>query len=193
MTAPTASPRGYPDRLLSGRQTAPVHGAPAATATVGAPFDYFNFFEDCAGKGGPLFGPETFRRFFMKPYRRIIERLRRAGIESFWVDCDGDPGPLIPLWIDAGINCLWPLEQASGMDPRRLRKKFGRDLALCGGIDKRALAKGRRAIEKELRSKLPPLLAQGGYIPLADGRVRANVPFENYVYYRRMLEKVTRA
>jgi hypothetical protein len=27
---------------------------------------------------------------------------------------------------------------------------------------------------------------------LADGRVRADVPFENYVYYRKLLEKVTR-
>jgi len=35
-----------------------------------------------------------------------------------------------------------------------------------------------------------PLLADGGYIPLADGRVRENVPFERYAYYRRLLERV---
>ncbi|MFC1672486.1 uroporphyrinogen decarboxylase family protein, partial [Planctomycetota bacterium] len=106
-------------------------------------FDYFNFFEDCAGKGGPLFGPELFKRFFMKPYQRIIEHLRKAGIRGFWVDSDGDPEALIPLWMEAGINCLWPLEQASGMDPVRLRKKYGKDLVLCGGIDKMEIAKGR--------------------------------------------------
>jgi hypothetical protein len=30
-----------------------------------------------------------------------------------------------------------------------------------------------------------------GYIPLADGRVREDVPFEHYRFYRRLLEKVT--
>jgi hypothetical protein len=29
-------------------------------------------------------------------------------------------------------------------------------------------------------------------VPLADGRVREDVTFENYVYYRRLLEEVTR-
>jgi hypothetical protein len=38
---------------------------------------------------------------------------------------------------------------------------------------------------------VPPLLAQGGYIPLADGRVRKDVPFANYAYYRRLLEEMT--
>jgi hypothetical protein len=28
-------------------------------------------------------------------------------------------------------------------------------------------------------------------VPLADGRVRADVPFENYVYYRELLQEVT--
>jgi hypothetical protein len=37
---------------------------------------------------------------------------------------------------------------------------------------------------------VPPLLADGGYIPMLDGRVRADVPFENYRYYKRLLEKI---
>jgi len=146
-------------------------------------FDYFNFFEDCAGKGGPLFGPEIFRRFFLKPYRRIIDRLKRAGIFSFWVDSDGDIEVLIPLWLEAGINCFWPLEQASGMDPRRLRKKFGRGIVFCGGLDKRALAADRKAIEQELYSKIPVLLEQGGYIPHIDHAIPPDVPYDNFRYY----------
>ncbi len=42
-----------------------------------------------------------------------------------------------------------------------------------------------------VEEKVPPLVAEGGYIPLADGRVRVDVPFENYVYYRQLLGKVT--
>ena len=35
------------------------------------------------------------------------------------------------------------------------------------------------------------LKAGGGYVPLADGRVRPDVPLENYVYYRQLLAEVT--
>jgi hypothetical protein len=46
---------------------------------------------------------------------------------------------------------------------------------------------------REVENKVPPLLAQGGYVPLADGRVRKNIPFEKYTYYRQLLEKVTKS
>lgn len=153
-------------------------------------FDYFNFFEDCAGKGGPLFGPELFRRFFMEPYKRITDRLRKAGIRSFWVDSDGDPEVLVPLWMEAGITCFWPLEQASGMDPLRLRKKFGRDLTLCGGLDKIQIAKGRKAIDRELHAKIPPLLEQGGYIPHIDHAVSPEISYSDFMYYMELKRKL---
>ena len=154
-------------------------------------FDYFNFFEDCAGKGGPLFGPELFRKFFMKPYKRIIERLHKAGIQSIWVDSDGDPEVLVPLWMEAGVNCFWPLEQASGMDPLRLRKKFGNDLVLCGGLDKMELAKGREAIDRELYGKIPPLLESGGYIPHIDHAVSPEISYDDFLYYLELKRKLT--
>ncbi len=113
-------------------------------ALADSTYDYFNFFEDFAGKGGPLIGPEIFRKFFLKAYQRVTARLRQAGIKHIWLDSDGDPEVLIPLLIEAGITVLWPLEQASGMDPVRLRKKFGNDIGLVGGIDKRSWPRIRR-------------------------------------------------
>jgi uroporphyrinogen decarboxylase len=154
------------------------------------PFDYFNFFEDCAGKGGPLFGPELFRKFFMKPYQRIIARLNRAGIKSIWVDSDGDAEALVPLWMEAGVNCFWPLEQASGMDPLRLRKKFGKSLILCGGLDKMEIAKGPKAIERELTKKIPPLMEQGGYIPHIDHAISPEISYANFLYYLDLKRKL---
>jgi len=153
-------------------------------------FDYFNFFEDCAGKGGPLFGPDIFRRFFLKNYRRIIDRLQKAGIRSFWVDSDGDIEVLIPLWLEAGINCFWPLEQASGMDPVRLRKKFGKGIVFCGGLDKRALTRGKKEIEQELYSKIPVLLEQGGYLPHIDHTIPPDISYSNFQYYLQLKWKL---
>ncbi|NIR15434.1 MAG: hypothetical protein GWN86_16500, partial [Desulfobacterales bacterium] len=67
----------------------------------------------------------------------------------------------------------------------------GRDLRLIGGIDLDSLRRDKEAVRREVEEKVPPLVADGGYVPLADGRVRADVPYENYVYYRELLQKVT--
>lgn len=146
-------------------------------------FDYFSFFEDFAGKGGPLISPDLFRRFLLPGYRRIITELRKAGIEHIWLDSDGDPRALIPLMMEAGITCLWPLEVASDMDPVALRRQYGRNLALVGGIDKRELTKSREHIERELMRRIPPLLDRGGYIPHLDHTFPPDISYDNFRYY----------
>jgi hypothetical protein len=146
-------------------------------------FDYFNFFEDFAGKGGPLVSPALFRKFLLPGYRRIIGELRKTGITSFWLDSDGDPRALIPLMIEAGITCLWPLEIAAEYDPRDIRREYGHALALVGGIDKRELTKGRAEIDAELERRIPPLLATGGYIPHLDHTVPPDISLDNFRYY----------
>jgi len=153
-------------------------------------FDYFNFFEDLAGKGGPLISPQIFKKFFVPYYKKIIGRFTKAGIKHFWLDSDGDVEVLIPLMIEAGITCLWPLEQASGMDPVKLRKKYGNTIALAGGIDKREIAKDKKAIEKELYSKISPLLDKGGYIPHLDHTFPPEIPYRNFLYYLEVKEKL---
>jgi uroporphyrinogen decarboxylase len=146
-------------------------------------FDFFNFFEDFAGKGGPLISPQIFRKFLLPYYKQIIERFRQAGIKYFWLDSDGNVEALMPLMLDAGITCLWPLEQAAGMDPLRLRKEYGKHLALAGGIDKLALSRDRKAIEAELCAKIPPLLETGGFIPFLDHTFSPEISYDNFRYY----------
>ncbi len=152
--------------------------------------DYFSFAEDMAYKAGPLISPKIFREFLLQPYQRATDFLRCHGVSSIWMDTDGNWEIMLPLFLEAGINCLWPLEQQAGMDPVHLRKEYGRDLVLSGGIDKRELAKGKREIETELRAKLPCLLEQGGYFPTLDHSVPPNVPLDNYRYYIELKQKM---
>jgi len=152
--------------------------------------DYFSFFEDMAGKGGPLMGPELFRTFILPHYKRVIRFLRDHGVDIIWVDSDGDMNVLLPLLIEAGVTCHWPLEVAAGMDPLAIRRRYGKSLALSGGVDKRELAKGRREIERELLKTLPPLLETGGYIPTVDHTVPPDVPCSNFMYYIDLKRKI---
>jgi len=77
------------------------------------------------------------------------------------------------------------------MDPIRLRREYGRDLRLWGGVDKREIAKGPAAIDAHLRELLP-LIEEGGYIPTVDHTVPPDISWDNFCYYmdakKRLLE-----
>ncbi len=62
--------------------------------------------------------------------------------------CDGKIDDLLPLWLEGGVNCMFPIEIGTwGADPVKYRKQYGQDLLLMGGFDKHILAKGKREIE----------------------------------------------
>jgi uroporphyrinogen decarboxylase len=104
-----------------------------------------------------------------------------------WEDMAGKAGP---LWLEAGVTGLRPFEAAAGCDPVAIRRRYGRDLVIQGGIDKRALAGTRQEIEREVLRKVPWLSLQGGYFPQVDHLVPPDVSLENYAYYSALVRAV---
>jgi uroporphyrinogen-III decarboxylase len=151
--------------------------------------DYFAFWEDMAYKTGPLLSPALFKKYLSPRYKRVTEFLRSRGIDLIFVDSDGNVEELIPLWLDAGVNGVWPFEVTAGMDVVRLRKQYGNDLLMIGGLDKRALAQGRDAITREIESKVPWMIERGGYIPQVDHGVPPDVSWDNFCYFNELLRK----
>ena len=149
-----------------------------------APLTGVFFWEDMCYRGGPLISPAMFREFMVPRYRRITNLVRSKGIDTIFVDSDGDVSELIPLWIESGVNGVYPMEVAAGMDVAKLRREYGRDLLITGGIDKRVLTRGHQAIDDELKAKIPVAEA-GGYIPQIDHAIPHDVPYEAFVYYWR--------
>ena len=41
--------------------------------------------------------PRWFQRVIMPRYKRIHEKLKAHGIDIWWIDCDGDVRPILPL------------------------------------------------------------------------------------------------
>ncbi|MDD5704783.1 MAG: uroporphyrinogen decarboxylase family protein [Kiritimatiellae bacterium] len=147
-----------------------------------APVTVVQFWEDMCYRTGPLISPAMVREFMVPRYKRITEVIRKLGCDIIFLDSDGNVGQLLPLWLEAGINGIFPMEQAAGNDIRAYRQKYGRDLLMTGGIDKRVLAQDRAAIDRELALKLP-LVAGGGYIPTLDHSIPPDVSFANFQYY----------
>jgi len=155
-------------------------------ALVGVEYDFAVFWEDMAYKTASLINPEHYRRLFLPHYRRITERLFAAGIDTLMLDSDGNVEQLIPCWLDVGIRYIYPFEVAAGMDVVALRRKFGRDLIMGGGMDKRILASDRASIKRMVEEKVP-LMKEGGYVPGCDHAIPPDVSWDNYRYYRELL------
>lgn len=147
--------------------------------------DFAHGWEDICFNHGPILSPALFARWMVPRYQRITDCLRqRHGVDVVVVDCDGNIDELVPLWLDGGVNCMFPLEVASGTDPYELRRQYGDRVLLKGGVDKRALIAGPEAIDTEI-ARLEPLVRDGGYVPHVDHRVPPDVSYENYLYYLR--------
>jgi uroporphyrinogen decarboxylase len=150
------------------------------------------FSEPIGDNHGPLISPKMYAELVLSSYQPILNVLRQHGVDIPILRTYANARQLIPVLMEHGIDCLWACEvNAAAMDYRSLRKEFGQGLRLIGGIDLDVLREGKESIRREVEEKVPPLLEQGGYVPLADGRVREDIPFENYVYYRELLEKVS--
>jgi len=150
------------------------------------------FSEPISDTHGPLISPRMYEELVLSSYEPLLAVLRRYGVQTIIFMTYANSRLLLPCVFKRRFNCLWAYEvNTEAMDYRSLRREFGRDLRLIGGIDLDAIRAGRDAIRREILEKVPPLLAEGGYLPGADGRIREDVPYENYVYYRQLLEEVT--
>ena len=156
-----------------------------------APFDAMIFSEPIGDNNGALISPKMYEDFVLRSYEPLLEIARRYGIKTLICRTYANMKALIPSLLKWGINCLWACEvEQSVMNYPALRREFGKDLRLIGGIDLDALRAGKEAIRKAM-DEICPLVEEGGFIPLADGRVRPDVPYENYAYYRELLREIT--
>ena len=148
--------------------------------------DIFSFWEDMAYKSGPLIGPDLVRKYLLPRYKRVTDYLLGKGVKWVALDSDGDVDLLIPIWLEAGINLIYPFECQCGNDVVALRKKYGRELRMFGGFDKRTLVEGPAAIDRELR-RLQPLIEEGGFLACTDHGIPPNVPYSHFMYFMRRL------
>ncbi|MCK4282824.1 MAG: hypothetical protein KAX44_00800, partial [Candidatus Brocadiae bacterium] len=155
--------------------------------------DEVMWWEDMACKNGPFVSPAMFREFLQPCYHAVMTAAKKRGCAISVVDSDGNPHDIVANWLEEGVNIMFPLEVAAGVDTYAWREEFGLELRLRGGVAKAPLVEGGSAIDAELE-RLKPLLEQGGFIPHLDHLVPPNVSYKNYCEYlekkRRLIGKL---
>jgi len=119
-------------------------------------FDFALMWEDLGMKSGSLLSPKLFQEFCLPACKRVTTFLRSHGIDVIMVDSDGNNDVIHPLWLEGGVNGIYPLEVAANSNAVKLRKEYGQKMILMGNIDKRALSKTKKEVEEEVMSKALP-------------------------------------
>ena len=163
-----------------------------AVLKTGAKPDYGHFWEDICFKNGPLISPAVFARKVGPWYKKICDLLLRYSIDIVSLDCDGMIDSLIPIWLENGVNTMFPIEVGTwGASIEPWRKKYGRAIRGVGGMDKTVFAKEYKDIDVEVE-RLKHLVDLGGYIPCPDHRIPSDAKWENVQYYCEKMRNVFR-
>lgn len=158
---------------------------------TGAKFDYAHFWEDICYKNGPLVSPDGFRQIIGPHYRNITNLLKEHGVDIVSVDCDGWIDTLLPIWLENGVNTMFPIEVGTwNASIAPWREKYGKDLRGVGGMNKTVFARDYQAVDQEVE-RLRPLMELGGYIPCPDHRIAPDAKFENVQYYCEKMKSLT--
>ena len=152
-------------------------------------FDFGAGWEDICYNMGPIVPPWFFEKVIVPRYKRVTKRMQNNGIKLIYTDCDGDVRPILDMFLEGGINCLFPYEVNSCAHPGELLDMHPGALRIMGGFDKMQLGHGKDAIKTYMETLLP-YVERGGYIPFCDHRCPPNVAEDDYMYYLDLKRKM---
>nr|MDO8084011.1 uroporphyrinogen decarboxylase family protein [Candidatus Sigynarchaeum springense] len=136
--------------------------------------------DDIAMKQNVMLTPALMKEVFFPCYQRITEAAHAHGGRIF-LHTDGFVEPLIPAIVDAGFDGLQCLESAAGVDIRRVKKEWGRQICLIGNVDcNRDLFYMTPAqLERQAADMVNDLKDGGGYIFGPSSTIYGAHPLEN--------------
>ena len=148
---------------------------------IGRDVDVLMGSDDLGLQGGLMVAPETYRAL-IKPrhakYLRLMHDMSDAKV--FFHTC-GSVVAIIEDLIEIGVDVLNPLQvSAAGMDPARLKQRYGGRLAFWGAVDtQRVLPFGSVAdVEAEVERRIEELGCDGGYVLAAVHNIQPDVSAE---------------
>ncbi len=127
-----------------------------------------------------FFSPDMYCELLMPAHKLICDFFKSKGLFMILHSC-GYNMEFIPLYIEAGFDCIQPLEVKAGNDMLKLKKLYGDRLSFMGGIDVRAMSSTNPDdIVREISTKIPFMKKGGGYIYHSDHSVPDDVSFKQY-------------
>ena len=140
--------------------------------------------DDMGGEESLLILPESYRKYIKPRHTELFKAQKQIFPEPFYVffHSDGAIYDLIPDFIEVGIDILNPVQvTAKGMNVRRLKQEFGRELVFWGGsVDPQTFAgSSPEDVKREVRRRIEDLAPGGGFVFGSIHNIQDDVPPEN--------------
>jgi uroporphyrinogen decarboxylase len=139
--------------------------------------------DDYASSSDLIISLEHWRKYFKKPYAKLIEIIKSYGkLVNF--HCCGAMSSTIPDLIEIGVDIINPIQpKANGMDPARLVKEYGKYVTFYGGIDVQGILPfgTKEDVRKEVAKVCNTFGGKGGYILASSHTLLNDIPIENIV------------
>jgi hypothetical protein len=138
---------------------------------------------DFGTQNGPFCSPDAYRELYL-PYQKRVNGWIHENTpwKTFMHSCGGIE-PLIPGIIEAEFDILNPVQcSATGMDPRQLKKTYGRDIVFWGGgVDtQHTLPFGTPdEVRAEVKERIEVFGEGGGFVFCTIHNLVAGCPIEN--------------
>jgi len=145
---------------------------------AGYHFDAIYWPDDLGYKHNQFMSMDMYRRLLKPAQKRACDWAKSHGVKVHLHSC-GDVNPLVPEWIEIGVDALNPLEVKAGMDPLSLKASYGDKLVLHGGVNA-VLWNRPDEIRAEIQRVVPKLKQGGGYIFSSDHSVPSSVPLADF-------------
>ncbi|HEY8668528.1 MAG TPA: uroporphyrinogen decarboxylase family protein [Tepidisphaeraceae bacterium] len=137
---------------------------------------------DMAYNHGTFCSPSMYRELVWPQHKRLADWCHQHGMK-FVYHSDGDVRSVIPLYLEAGFDCLNPLEAKAGMDLRDLVPRYGRRLSFWGNMNMQiAGTNDLDRIDQELRTKFAAGMSSKGYVFHSDHSVPSTVSWQTYQF-----------
>ena len=140
--------------------------------------------DDVAFKSGAIFPPDWMREVWLPMLAHVVEPLVKRGVRIIF-HSDGNIEQFIPDLIDIGVAAINPLEPLAGMDLAALKREYGTELTLIGGVDCAQLLTFATpaAIRDEVRRLLDVGAPGGGFVIGDSSCIMPNTPLENVLAF----------
>jgi len=148
---------------------------------VQAGADFILFGDDVGGKAGPLMSPAHYREFFLPGLAAAAGKAREKGARVF-KHTDGNVTSLLEMFIEAGVEAFHPSDPSAGMDIVAVKKKYGDQLAVLGGMDTGdpLCYWPMPQVVNEVKRRIAELAPGGGWMIASSNTIHSGVKPENY-------------
>jgi uroporphyrinogen decarboxylase len=175
----------FADRLMSQITEIYIESCNNYLEQVGEYLHIFTYWDDVGSQNAWLISPDIYRKIVKPKQRRLLEPSKSKTDAKVYYHSCGAVYDLIPDLIELGFDILNPVQvSARGMDTRRLKEEYGRDIVFWGGgaDTQHVLPFGRPdEVADEVKRRIDDLAPGGGFVFAAVHNIQAFVPPENMV------------